>query len=72
MGVMTKTTSYILAGVLVSVAPSAQAADPIKIGMSASLTGPGAESGRRATQGAKLASTRSTRRAARSAIRSNW
>jgi branched-chain amino acid transport system substrate-binding protein len=55
MGVMTKTTSCILAGILVSVAFSTQAADPIKIGMSASLTGPGAESGRRATQGAKLA-----------------
>jgi branched-chain amino acid transport system substrate-binding protein len=47
--------SYILAGTLLLVALSAQAADPIKIGMVAPLTGPGAESGRYQTQGAKLA-----------------
>src|SRR5215475_12299826 len=34
---------------------AAQAADPIKIGMVAPLTGPAAESGRFQTQGAKLA-----------------
>jgi branched-chain amino acid transport system substrate-binding protein len=34
---------------------AAQAADPIKVGMVAPLTGPGAESGRFAIQGAKLA-----------------
>jgi branched-chain amino acid transport system substrate-binding protein len=34
---------------------AAQAADPIKVGMVAPLTGPGAESGRFQTQGAKLA-----------------
>ena len=36
-------------------AGAAQAADPIKIGMVAPLTGPAAESGRFQTQGAKLA-----------------
>jgi branched-chain amino acid transport system substrate-binding protein len=45
----------VLASALGSVAFVAQAADPIKVGMVAPLTGPGAESGRFQTQGAKLA-----------------
>ena len=44
-----------LAAALMVAATNAQAADPIKIGMVAPLTGPGAESGRFQTQGAKLA-----------------
>jgi branched-chain amino acid transport system substrate-binding protein len=44
-----------LAGIFGFGASSALAADPIKIGMVAPLTGPGAESGRFQTQGAKLA-----------------
>jgi branched-chain amino acid transport system substrate-binding protein len=45
----------ILAGALALATLSAQAADPIKIGMTAPLTGPNAESGRLTIQGAKLA-----------------
>jgi branched-chain amino acid transport system substrate-binding protein len=45
----------ILAAALGLTAFAAQAADPIKVGMVAPLTGPGAESGRFQTQGAKLA-----------------
>jgi len=44
-----------LAAALMVATTNAQAADPIKIGMVAPLTGPGAESGRFQTQGAKLA-----------------
>ena len=47
--------SCLLAGVLALSALSAQAADPIKIGMTAPLTGPNAESGRYQIQAAKLA-----------------
>jgi len=43
------------AAALMLTAGGVQAADPIKIGMVAPLTGPGAESGRFQTQGAKLA-----------------
>src|SRR5215471_3475422 len=50
-----KAVSWMLAGALGLAAFAAQAADPIKIGMVAPLTGPGAESGRFQTQGAKLA-----------------
>jgi len=55
MKFMTKAASCVLAGALALVAFGAQAADPIKVGMVAPLTGPGAESGRFQTQGAKLA-----------------
>ena len=47
--------SYILAGALALVALSAQAAEPIKIGVTAPLTGPNAESGRYQIQAANLA-----------------
>ena len=47
--------SCLLAGVLALSALSAQAADPIKIGMTVPLTGPNAESGRYQIQAAKLA-----------------
>src|ERR1700693_2898173 len=40
---------------IVCMSCAAQASDPIKVGMVAPLTGPGAESGRFAIQGAKLA-----------------
>jgi branched-chain amino acid transport system substrate-binding protein len=50
-----RAASVVLAGALVLVAGVAWAADPIKIGMVAPLSGPGAESGRFQTQGAKLA-----------------
>jgi branched-chain amino acid transport system substrate-binding protein len=53
--VVVRAVSWILAGALGVVALAAQAADPIKVGMVAPLTGPGAESGRFQTQGAKLA-----------------
>ena len=46
---------FALAMGALSVAQAALAAGPIKIGMVAPLTGPGAESGRYQTQGAKLA-----------------
>ena len=55
MSIVTKVVSCVLASALGSVAFVAQAADPIKVGMVAPLTGPGAESGRFQTQGAKLA-----------------
>jgi branched-chain amino acid transport system substrate-binding protein len=55
MGIVTKVASCVLASALGSAAFVAQAADPIKVGMVAPLTGPGAESGRFQTQGAKLA-----------------
>ena len=47
--------AWMLAGALGLATLAAQAADPIKVGMVAPLTGPGAESGRFQTQGAKLA-----------------
>ncbi|MFZ2104173.1 MAG: ABC transporter substrate-binding protein [Roseiarcus sp.] len=47
--------SYILAGALALVALFAQAAEPIKIGVTAPLTGPNAESGRYQIQAANLA-----------------
>jgi branched-chain amino acid transport system substrate-binding protein len=50
-----RAASALLAGALFVWAGVAHAADPIKIGMVAPLTGPGAESGRFQTQGAKLA-----------------
>jgi branched-chain amino acid transport system substrate-binding protein len=50
-----KAACCLLAGVLGLATFAAQAADPIKVGMVAPLTGPGAESGRFQTQGAKLA-----------------
>jgi branched-chain amino acid transport system substrate-binding protein len=55
MAIVTKLASYALAGALAMGAFVARAADPIKIGMVAPLTGPGAESGRYQIQGAKLA-----------------
>jgi branched-chain amino acid transport system substrate-binding protein len=55
MSIVAKVVSCVLASALGSVAFVAQAADPIKVGMVAPLTGPGAESGRFQTQGAKLA-----------------
>jgi branched-chain amino acid transport system substrate-binding protein len=57
MGRIATRRTYLLAlaaGVF-AVTQAAMAADPIKIGMVAPLTGPGAESGRYQTQGAKLA-----------------
>ncbi|HYB10843.1 MAG TPA: ABC transporter substrate-binding protein [Alphaproteobacteria bacterium] len=47
--------SVALAVTIAAIATTAQAADTIKIGMVAPATGPGAESGRYQTQGAKLA-----------------
>src|SRR5580704_9440385 len=55
MRAIIKTASIMLAGAIVWMACAAQAADPIKVGMVAPLTGPGAESGRFGIQGAKLA-----------------
>jgi branched-chain amino acid transport system substrate-binding protein len=46
--------SYMLAGALALVALSAEAAEPIKIGVTAPLTGPNAESGRNQIQAANL------------------
>jgi branched-chain amino acid transport system substrate-binding protein len=54
MDVIARAASVMLAGALLIVG-AAEAADPIKIGMVAPLSGPGAESGRFQTQGAKLA-----------------
>jgi branched-chain amino acid transport system substrate-binding protein len=55
MDVIARAASVMLAGALVLIVGAAEAADPIKIGMVAPLSGPGAESGRFQTQGAKLA-----------------
>ncbi len=55
MDVIARAASVVLAGALVLIVGAAEAADPIKIGMVAPLSGPGAESGRFQTQGAKLA-----------------
>jgi branched-chain amino acid transport system substrate-binding protein len=55
MNAIARGLSVVLAGALTFMAGAAKAADPIKIGMVAPLTGPGAESGRFQTQGAKLA-----------------
>jgi branched-chain amino acid transport system substrate-binding protein len=55
MDVIARAASVVLAGGLVLMVCAAEAADPIKIGMVAPLSGPGAESGRFQTQGAKLA-----------------
>ncbi len=54
-GLLTKTALCMLVAGMGLAAFAAQAADPIKIGMVAPLTGPAAESGRFQTQGAKLA-----------------
>ncbi len=53
--VIIKSGLFMLAAAVGLAAFAAQAADPIKVGMVAPLTGPGAESGRFQTQGAKLA-----------------
>jgi branched-chain amino acid transport system substrate-binding protein len=53
--VLITAAAWILAGALGLATFAARAADPIKVGMVAPLTGPGAESGRFQTQGAKLA-----------------
>lgn len=50
-----KIASIVLAGTMALAAATALAAEPLKIGMVAPLTGPGAESGQFQTQGAKLA-----------------
>src|SRR5215831_5112710 len=50
-----KSAFCMLAAVLALTAFAANAADPIKVGMVAPQTGPGAESARYQTQGAKLA-----------------
>jgi branched-chain amino acid transport system substrate-binding protein len=57
MGQSTQPRTFLLALALgyLGFAQAALAVDPIKIGMVAPLTGPGAESGRFQTQGAKLA-----------------
>jgi branched-chain amino acid transport system substrate-binding protein len=55
MDVIARAASVVLAGALALIVGAAEAADPIKIGMVAPLSGPGAESGRFQTQGAKLA-----------------
>src|SRR5260370_42682742 len=55
MDVIARAASVVLAGALVLMVGAVAAADPIKIGMVAPLSGPGAESGRFQTQGAKLA-----------------
>ena len=54
-GFIIKSVMCMLAAAVGLTAFAAQAADPIKIGMVAPLTGPAAESGRFQTQGAKLA-----------------
>jgi branched-chain amino acid transport system substrate-binding protein len=54
-GFVVKSILWMLAAAVGLAAFAAQAADPIKIGMVAPLTGPAAESGRFQTQGAKLA-----------------
>ena len=53
--VIIKSALCMLAAAVGLAAFAAQAADPVKVGMVAPLTGPGAESGRFQTQGAKLA-----------------
>jgi branched-chain amino acid transport system substrate-binding protein len=55
MKILARAAFGVWAAALMLVAGSVHAADPIKIGMVAPLTGPGAESGRFQTQGAKLA-----------------
>jgi branched-chain amino acid transport system substrate-binding protein len=55
MNAIARAISVVLAVALTFMAGAAIAADPIRIGMVAPLTGPGAESGRFQTQGAKLA-----------------
>ena len=50
-----KIASIVLAGTMALAAATALAAEPLKIGMVAPLTGPGAESGQFQMQGAKLA-----------------
>jgi branched-chain amino acid transport system substrate-binding protein len=55
MGWLSKAGSWVLAGIFVMLAFSAQAADPIRIGVTAPLSGPGAESGGYQIQGAELA-----------------
>ena len=55
MKILARAAFGVWAAALILVTGSVQAADPIKIGMVAPLTGPGAESGRFQTQGAKLA-----------------
>jgi branched-chain amino acid transport system substrate-binding protein len=55
MKILARAAFGVWAAALLLAAGSVCAADPIKIGMVAPLTGPGAESGRFQTQGAKLA-----------------
>jgi branched-chain amino acid transport system substrate-binding protein len=55
MRAMIKAASIALAGAVAAVGVAAHAADAVKVGMVAPSTGPGAESGRYQTQGAKLA-----------------
>jgi branched-chain amino acid transport system substrate-binding protein len=55
MKILARAAFGVWAAALMLAAGSVHAADPIKIGMVAPLTGPGAESGRFQTQGAKLA-----------------
>jgi branched-chain amino acid transport system substrate-binding protein len=55
MKILARAAFGLWAAAIILAAGSVQAADPIKIGMVAPLTGPGAESGRFQTQGAKLA-----------------
>src|SRR5260370_26246720 len=58
MGLTTRAVSWMLAcafALATAWASSAQTADPIKIGVTAPLTGPNAESGRWMMQGANLA-----------------
>jgi branched-chain amino acid transport system substrate-binding protein len=54
-GFVIKSVLWMVAAAVGFAASAAQAADPIKIGMVAPLTGPAAESGRFQTQGARLA-----------------